>query len=63
MLKAGFHRVKLVHYTGFKSSPYTEGALFYGEKPAAGQAREDVAPQPEPEASPLEAPACKPSGT
>jgi hypothetical protein len=22
-------------YTGFKSSPYTEGALFYGEKPVA----------------------------
>ena len=20
-------------FTGFKSSPYTEGALFYGEKP------------------------------
>ena len=32
MLKAGFHRVALRRYTGFKSSPYTEGALFYGEK-------------------------------
>ena len=30
MLKAGFHRVALRRYTGFKSSPYTEGALFYG---------------------------------
>ena len=35
MLKAGFHRVALRRYTGFKSSPYTEGALFYGEKLAA----------------------------
>jgi hypothetical protein len=32
MLQAGFHRAKLAGYTGFKSSPYTEGALFYGEK-------------------------------
>ena len=28
----GFHRAGLDRYTGFKSSPYTEGALFYGEK-------------------------------
>jgi len=32
MLQAGFHRASLNAYTGFKSSPYTEGALFYGEK-------------------------------
>lgn len=32
MLKAGFHRASLTGYTGFKTSPYTEGALFYGEK-------------------------------
>ena len=63
MLKAGFHPVKLARYTGFKSSPYTEGALFYGEKPAAGQVREDIASQPEPEAAPLIAPPCKPGGT
>ena len=63
LLKAGFHRVKQGRYTGFKSSPYTEGALFYGEKLAPGQAREDIAPQPEPEAAPLEAPPCKPGGT
>lgn len=25
-------------YTGFKSSPYTEGALFYGEKLVDAQA-------------------------
>jgi hypothetical protein len=31
-LKVGFHRAGMDSYTGFKSSPYTEGALFYGEK-------------------------------
>jgi hypothetical protein len=63
MLKAGFHRVKLVRYTGFKSSPYTEGALFYGEKLVAGQARDDAASQAEPPAEPVIDPACKPGGT
>jgi hypothetical protein len=63
MLKAGFHRVKLARYTGFKSSPYTEGALFYGEKLAAGQAREDSASQPEPAPAHIKAPPCKPGGT
>jgi hypothetical protein len=63
MLKAGFHRVALRRYTGFKSSTYTEGALFYGEKPAAGQARDDVAYQAEPPTAPLIEPACKPGGT
>ena len=63
MLKVGFHRVALRRYTGFKSSPYTEGALFYGEKLAAGQARDDVASQAEPAAAPLKEPACKPGGT
>ena len=63
MLKAGFHRVKLVRYTGFKSSPYTEGALFYGEKLVAGQARDDVAYEAEPPSAPLPEPACKPGGT
>ena len=32
LLKVGFNRAGLVNYTGFKSSPYTEGALFLGEK-------------------------------
>jgi len=50
MLKAGFHRVALRRYTGFKSSPYTKGALFYAEKPAAGQARDDAAVGPPPRA-------------
>jgi hypothetical protein len=63
MLKVGFHRVKLARYTGFKSSPYTEGALFYAAKLADGQARDDVASQAEPAAAPLIEPACKPGGT
>jgi hypothetical protein len=63
MVKVGFHRVGLIRYTGFKSSPYTEGALFYAEKLAAGQAREDIDSQAEPEASPLKEPACEPGGT
>ena len=63
MLKAGFHRVALRRYTGFKSSPYTEGALFYGEKPAPGQARDDVVFLAEPPAAPVIEPACKPGGT
>lgn len=32
LLQTGFHRASLTAYTGFKTSPYTEGALFYGEK-------------------------------
>ena len=63
MLKVGFHRVALRRYTGFKSSPYTEGALFYGAKLMAGQARDDVASQAEPAPAPLLDPACKPGGT
>lgn len=43
MLKAGFHRAALRSYTGFKSSPYTEGALFYGEKLVVASARDAVA--------------------
>lgn len=39
MLKVGFHRAALKGYTGFKSSPYTEGALFYGEKLVEAAAR------------------------
>lgn len=31
-MKVGFHRASMDRYTGFKSSTYTEGALFYGEK-------------------------------
>ncbi len=32
LLKTGFHRAGLHRYTGFKSSPFTEGALFSGER-------------------------------
>jgi hypothetical protein len=63
MLKVGFHRVALRRYTGFKSSPYTEGALFYGEKLVPGQARDDVASLAEPSPAPLTDGACKPGGT
>ena len=63
MLKVGFHRVGLTGYTGFKSSPYTEGALFYGEKLAAGQVRADIASLVEPTAAPVTEAACKIGGT
>jgi hypothetical protein len=63
MLQVGFHRAGLIRYTGFKSSPYTEGALFYGEKLAAGQAREDVASEAEPAPAPLKETACEPGST
>jgi hypothetical protein len=45
MLKAGFHRAGLSRYTGFKSSPYTEGALFYGEKLVNAKARDAIISQ------------------
>jgi hypothetical protein len=63
ILQAGFHRAGLMKYTGFKSSPYTEGALFYAERPAVGQARETVTFLAEPPASSQAEPACKPGGT
>ena len=63
MLKAGFHRVALRRYTGFKSSPYTEGALFYGEKLVDGQARETITSQADQIGEPLKEAVCEPSGT
>lgn len=42
MLKIGFHRAGLDRYTGFKTSPYTEGALFYGEKLGDRRAKEII---------------------
>ncbi len=63
MLKVGFHPAVLIGYTGFKSSPYTEGALFSGEKLAAGQLRKDVAAPAEPIPTPTAEVACKPGGT
>ncbi len=38
----GFHRAGLDRYTGFKSSAYTEGALFYGERPLAQESEAAV---------------------
>ncbi|MBM4300639.1 MAG: hypothetical protein FJ121_03780 [Deltaproteobacteria bacterium] len=63
MLQVGFHRAGLIRYTGFKSSPYTEGALLYGEKLVPGQARDDVASQAEPAPALLKEPTCEPGGT
>jgi len=51
--EVGFGRLQMAGYTGLKSSPYTEGALIYGEKPAAGMAaalspaQEEPSPTPE----------------
>jgi len=53
--KAGFQPVKLAGYTGMKSSPYTEGALFSAAKPGldlSREAGESSAARPEPAASP-----------
>jgi hypothetical protein len=62
ILKVGFHRAGLMRYTGFKSSPYTEGALFYGERLAEGQARETIAPQAEPAPAPQPEAVCEIGG-
>lgn len=61
MLKVGFHRASLTGYTGFKSSPYTEGALFYGEKLVIAQAREAITLQAESLTAP-KAVECAPGG-
>lgn len=45
--KAGFQAANLVKLTGFKSSPYTEGALFYAEKPRVMQEKEMVGVKPD----------------
>jgi hypothetical protein len=46
--KTGFQGLKLVGYTGMKSSPYTEGALLSGEKPGLGLSRKPARPAQEP---------------
>lgn len=63
MLQVGFHRAGLLRYTGFKSSPYTEGALFYAEKLAPGQARETISLEAEAVAEPVKEAACEPGST
>ena len=45
LLKVGFHRAGMPRYTWFKSSPYTEGALFYGEKAVDARVVEAIAAQ------------------
>jgi hypothetical protein len=62
LLKAGFHRATLRVYTGFKSSPYTEGALFYGEKLVDASATDTICSQAEHLAEPLIDVACDPGG-
>jgi hypothetical protein len=61
MLKVGLHRAALKSYTGFKSSPYTEGALFYGEKPVDARILADIETQAEHLAEP-KAVECAPGG-
>ena len=61
MLKAGFHRASLAGYTGCKSSPYTEGALFYGEKLVDLKAAEAITAQVEQLTEP-KAVECAPAG-
>jgi hypothetical protein len=63
MLKVGFHRAALNRYTGFKSSPYTEGALFYGEKLVDARARDAIAAQAGLVSEPLKEAACAPGGS
>jgi hypothetical protein len=60
MLKIGLHRAGLIKYTGFKSSPYTEGALFYGEKLVAAQALDAIVSQADHLTEPLIEVACEP---
>jgi hypothetical protein len=60
LLKVGFHKAKLLKYTSFKSSPYTEGALFYGEKLVVAAAKDAIASQAELLAEPLKEVACDP---
>ena len=59
LLKAGFHRATLRGYTGSKSSPYTEGALFYGEKLVDATAQDAIRSQAEHLAEPLPEVACE----
>jgi hypothetical protein len=60
LLKAGFHRAALRRYTGFKSSPYTEGALFYGEKLVDARGKDAIFSQAEHVTEPLIEVACEP---
>ncbi len=63
MLQAGFHRVGMDRYTGFKTSPYTEGALFYGEKLVDQKASREIKAQARGMTGVLKAPECAPGST
>jgi len=63
MLKVGFHRAGLAGYTGFKSSAYTEGALFYGEKLVDAKARESIEAQAKILVEPKKEGFCEPGST
>lgn len=45
--KAGFQAAEFVKLTGFKSSPYTAGALFFAEKPGVTQKKEVIGVKPD----------------
>jgi len=66
LMKVGFHRAALARYTGFKSSPYTEGALFYGERLVDARVAEAIAAQAgqlAPEAAQASRAECAPGST
>ena len=60
---AGFSKAALVKYTGFKSSPYTEWALFYGEKLAGEPQKEAETGGGAPPTSPAPQGSIAPGGT
>jgi hypothetical protein len=60
LLKAGFHRAALRCHTGIKSSPYTEGALFYGEKLVDASIKDTILSQAEHITEALIEVACEP---
>lgn len=62
MLTAGFHRAALRSYTGFKSSPYTEGALFYGERLVDAKVLDAIVSQARDLTETLIEAACEPGG-
>ncbi len=63
MLQVGFHRAGLAGYTGFKSSAYTEGALFYGEKLVDAKAQASIEAQAQILVEPGKESFCKPGST
>ncbi len=50
-------------YTGFKTSPYTEGALFYGEKLAGQKAAREIKSPDRGMTGGPKAPECAPGST